>query len=101
MNRIYVAGKSANTWFQLPPDIRKEYKLRIVQAYGLRCNGIFGNGCGRFFPLDMLSVDHIIPISMGGSVSDVHNLQLLCFRCHKRKTRKIDNKGKTYQFFSN
>ena len=31
-------------------------------------------------------VDHIIPISQGGSGFDQSNLQVLCRRCHGRKT---------------
>lgn len=46
----------------------------------------------------MLAIDHIIPISMGGPVCEIHNLQLLCFRCHKRKTVNTDNKGRAFEF---
>jgi 5-methylcytosine-specific restriction endonuclease McrA len=77
--------------------MRREYKLRLVEVYGLRCDRRNGNGCGKDFPLDMLSIDHIIPISMGGSVCDIHNMQLLCFKCHERKTIKIDNKRRTFE----
>lgn len=37
-------------------------------------------------------VDHIIPISKGGHSLDRDNLQLICYKCHKVKT-KIDNSG--------
>lgn len=57
-----------------------------------------GNGCGNYFPFDMLTIDHIIPISMGGPVYDIHNPQLLCFRCHKRKTMNIDDKSRAFEF---
>ncbi len=32
-------------------------------------------------------VDHIIPIRLGGSKLDVKNLQYLCSRCHRKKTK--------------
>lgn len=88
MRRFYLVGKSANTWFQLPTDTRIDYKLKLVQQCGYKCNKRNGNGCGRNFPLDMLSVDHIIQISMGGYVCEIANMQLLCFKCHDRKTIK-------------
>lgn len=34
-------------------------------------------------------LDHIIPVVMLGKVFDKQNLQLLCMRCHKKKT-KVD-----------
>jgi hypothetical protein len=101
MRRFYIAGKSANTWFQLPLNIRTQYKLELVQLYGPTCNKNNESGCGKHFPLDLLSVDHIIPLSMGGSVCDIHNMQLLCFKCHKRKSLKVDNKGLTFELTAN
>jgi len=32
-------------------------------------------------------VDHIIPISKGGAMWDKKNLRVLCFECHKKKTK--------------
>lgn len=41
-------------------------------------------------------VDHIIPISQGGSYTDPNNLQTLCDSCHKTKTAKeICNRKQT------
>jgi len=37
-------------------------------------------------------VDHVIPISKGGESLGISNHQLLCYDCHKAKT-KIDNSG--------
>jgi 5-methylcytosine-specific restriction protein A len=33
-------------------------------------------------------IDHIQPVSEGGSYTDIDNLQCLCSRCHKKKTAK-------------
>ena len=93
-------AKSANTWFQLPLETKLEYKSKLIQLHGLKCNRMNGNGCSNYFALDMLTIDHIIPISMGGPVCEVHKLQLLCFRCHKRKTMNIDNKRRAFEFAS-
>lgn len=33
-------------------------------------------------------IDHIIPVSEGGAIYDNNNLQLLCKKCHNKKTAK-------------
>jgi 5-methylcytosine-specific restriction endonuclease McrA len=40
--------------------------------------------CGK---KDCLEVDHILPISLGGS-NKLENLQTLCDVCHKKKTKQ-------------
>lgn len=96
--RIYITGKSGDSWYQLPPATRRNYKSILVKKYGSRCNpdhnlivqGMDHKyskfGCGKHFPIALLTVDHIIPISKGGPVLDIGNMQLLCWRCHRRKT---------------
>jgi hypothetical protein len=37
-------------------------------------------------------VDHVVPISKGGIAIGLENKQILCYTCHKAKT-KIDNSG--------
>lgn len=32
-------------------------------------------------------LDHIIPVSLGGSLYDASNLQVLCHECHSKKTQ--------------
>lgn len=36
---------------------------------------------------ELLEVDHIVPVALGGSASTLENLQTLCSECHKRKTK--------------
>jgi len=43
--------------------------------------------CNKRFTKGLLEIDHIFPISLGGS-NDVDNLQILCKGCHSIKTRK-------------
>jgi len=43
--------------------------------------------CGRLFPIDIMEVDHIKPLSKGGT-DQPSNLQLLCPTCNRRKGRK-------------
>jgi len=33
-------------------------------------------------------VDHILPLALGGSLHDLKNLQVLCPKCHREKTRE-------------
>ena len=92
---FYIAAKSRDSWFQLPVDVRMSFKIKLSELYGSRChkrvkNGRFSNGCGKYFPLNMLTVDHIVPISKGGPISDINNMQLLCLKCHQKKTTDLD-----------
>lgn len=40
-------------------------------------------------------VDHIIPVSLGGT-GDLNNLRLLCLACHKAATARLRKMGKNY-----
>ena len=53
-------------------------RFRVLDGDGWRCQtcGAYGN-----------EVDHVIPLSRGGSPYAVANLQTLCRGCHIEKTR--------------
>jgi 5-methylcytosine-specific restriction endonuclease McrA len=83
--------------------MRQNYKTILAKKYGSRCNPSYSLsasqdvdnkyckfGCGKYFPIALLTVDHIIPISKGGPVFDIGNMQLLCWQCHRKKTTEND-----------
>lgn len=43
-------------------------------------------------------LDHIIPISQGGSMWDVRQFQVLCVSCHSRKTKREQNYPLPYRY---
>lgn len=51
---------------------------RIIARDGAACRK-----CGKM--VGRLAVDHIVPLSVGGSNADI-NFQLLCYACHKIKS---------------
>ena len=55
-------------------------KLRLINERGNICNK-----CKERF--DYLELDHIIPLWANGNHND-NNLQLLCMKCHGKKTAK-------------
>lgn len=54
-------------------------RIRIFERDGNRCRR-----CGRTSPETRLELDHIVPLSRGGTSSE-DNLQTLCVDCNKLK----------------
>ena len=67
MNKIFVIAKSSDSWFQLPPEDRIVYKDQVAKRDGLVCSQHNGNGCGKYFPVQMMSIDHVGPDINGRS----------------------------------
>lgn len=67
--------------------LRKKFqrlrKIRIEEQ-----NGICPI-CGKMLTYEESSVDHIIPISKGGSKSDSKNIQAVHIECNKIKSGKL------------
>ena len=59
----------------------RKFRRAILAEQGGYCNE-----CGNTVPDYLLHVDHITPIAQGGELWDIDNLQVLCKRCHGRKT---------------
>ena len=55
----------------------KELRRKVLERDNYTCVI-----CGK--PAE--EIDHIVPISMGGAMFDMNNLQSLCKQCHKEKT---------------
>lgn len=81
-----VIGTSADTWGLLDICTKLQYKLCLIHRDGNVCRD-----CKKELSDELLEIDHIIPISMGGPVCEEGNMQLLCRECHNHKTQKIDN----------
>ena len=93
MGYYYVAN-SRVTWGALDPGVKQNYRSQLVERDGSVCSRKNHHGCGRHMELASLTVDHVIPISQGGPVMDLSNMQLLCGGCHRRKTKNdIFNSG--------
>lgn len=78
---------SNNTWHELPDKIKNQLRDIVETRDGLTCCTKYHHGCGT---TGYLTIDHIIPIRAGGPVADIGNLQLLCIKCHDKKTATID-----------
>lgn len=75
--------------------IRLSQELRALNPYCKHC-GILMNHINEGV------VDHIYPVSEGGSFYDSRNHQVLCLSCHSSKTlRDQQNKYKSFQLNGN
>lgn len=72
----------------LATHTRKEWR-KLKERYGNRCLA-----CGQV--LELLTRDHIVPVSQGGS-SHISNIQPLCRPCNSLKGDEIIDFRKKYQ----
>lgn len=73
-------------------NLRKKFAFKLYEQQLGKCNntGCLHNLMQTTIPLDFMDVDHIVPVSKGGS-NDLENLQLLCRKCNGKKSDKIPN----------
>lgn len=86
--------KEDGLWFLL---LRQDWKCNICQhQYPAQSGSNHWHLMGRLktnTPKEFRpEVDHIIPISKGGTALGLDNHQAICYTCHKVKT-KVDNSG--------
>lgn len=67
---------------------RKKAKQQILVRDGYACCE-----CGAIVDAATSHLDHIVPLSHGGTHEE-HNLQTLCHRCSNRKTAREAAKGR-------
>lgn len=100
---IKVKGKASvyngdHIYWSIKTNLHGIQNTRIKRLLKTQ-NGICSICKVKFLQTDVLEVDHIIPLSHGGS-DKYENLQLLHKHCHLKKT-KIDNNSKTLPNHSN
>ena len=73
-------------------EIKKERdkarKLRKTQWWRNRLNTAICHYCGKVFPLEKLTMDHVVPLTCGGK-STKGNLVVSCKNCNNRKSYHI------------
>jgi len=90
--RPWIAEKKKKIWGR-PEDqwIYKSARWGRVRSLQLQLEP-FCKGC-RPKITEATIVDHITPVSQGGEIWDMDNLQSLCVSCHNRKSLLEQNRN--------
>lgn len=73
----------------IPPEVRKY----VFERDDYQCQS-----CGKTDRETQLTIDHIVPLALGGQ-NDISNLQTLCYHCNRQKKHHLDPRFRRY--FSN
>lgn len=77
-------------WGKERAKVTKDVKMTIYKAYNGKCCR-----CGKELETWEMTIDHILPISRGGT-SDIDNLQLMCKSCNSKKGTRIYHNPQSY-----
>lgn len=71
-------------------ELMEEVEEKYQKALNLTANDLFLFHEIKELPwsYDSFEVDHIKPVALGGDMFDEKNLQVLCYSCHKEKTKE-------------
>lgn len=86
--RKYCCHKHAEWWFWYFRAYWNSFRMMIYRMFKFtcqKCDFKIKEKENDFMRSDW-EVDHIIPISMDGMCYDLENIQLLCRKCHNKKT---------------
>ena len=85
-----AGSQAAHSRTQTQPDPNHRRRMFTTQERNLVYNRTEGHCgiCGRFIPLEEYTIDHIIPLSKGGT-NDLSNLQPCCSFCNKAKDDSV------------
>lgn len=70
-------------WLKTIPVTSNAYKKIVLKRDKYTCAR-----CGKKYPENRLTADHIKPIAIGGEEFDLDNIQTLCSSCNKIKSQK-------------
>lgn len=64
---------------------KRSKKRQLVERYGYECRCYW---CRSSFPIEQLTLDHLLPISRGGS-NRLENLRLACRSCNQLRGNSL------------
>jgi len=81
--RRFCSNECYNAFYKVHPLILwSNLRIMCFKRDNYKCRN-----CGGNFEHSSLHCDHIVPIWKGGDDLDLNNLQTLCEKCHRKKTK--------------
>jgi 5-methylcytosine-specific restriction endonuclease McrA len=71
--------------FRVPAGTWARIRKEVMARDQMTCQGA---SCHRVLDYGQVTIDHKIPLSMGGAPLELANLQVLCRSCHEAKSAK-------------
>lgn len=100
--QLYCSGDCESKFYHKHVKIWSQLRLKIFHRDKMLCQE-----CGikvhlensYYFPIEnRAECDHIIPVSLGGSMWNENNLRTLCHKCHAKKTAQdVGSKKEDYK----